>query len=383
MKKNKFMNKGTALFGAIAMVMIAVVSIVGVTFAWFSASPDPRVTGIRAEVAGAETLQISHLGTDGTFSRILTWTSISTNPHAQANLPAKLTSVTPQANRTTGEVELGLNNRLQFYGDGMEFCPDLFEDWFVANETTRDTVLGETFATYDLAIDKAMEMGIIYSGLPSTWANHPAFNWYKYKGGVLSYATTPGTGDGGWYFFPLFFRASSDTDIYIALPTADGGHDNTFADSRENGTIARQIISQSVRFAFVHNGETVVYKPQPEIVGGTNAGAAANLTGDLLDTRGGGNIVPNIYNAHTWASVAGTIPSTDIVKGGPEVSGANLLKIGTTDAFDDSTTALAEETTTRIDIYIWVDGNDIYNTNFAANSNFIAQLQFYGIAKIA
>jgi len=38
MKKLKG-NKTAALLGAIAMVMIAVVSIVGVTFAWFTASP--------------------------------------------------------------------------------------------------------------------------------------------------------------------------------------------------------------------------------------------------------------------------------------------------------------------------------------------------------
>jgi hypothetical protein len=366
--KTRKMNKGTALLGAIAMVMIAIVSIVGVTFAWFSASPDPRVTGINAEVAGAETLLISQNGLEGTFRRTVTWAEINgtatTNggPHASRLIPNQLTSVTPRA-LANGDLYIESDeNNLEFMG-GMIFSEALFTTWFNANEPTRDDVLGGTFGTAAAAFDRAKEINVNFNN--TNWETSPALAWYTYDGSPVST---------GWIYFPLFFRSlTGAVDIYLQLPTAvDSTASGTFVNSSGNATVARRLIGQSIRMAFIQNENDIdsmlrqtVYQP---ILSPSVNPQAENFLGDLLGDRGGGHIVPNLYNTQKWAD-----GNTTITGGG----GLPLIHIGTAPEFVMGSAS----TTVQIDVYIWVCGNDIYNTTFAANSDFLAQIQFFGIQR--
>jgi hypothetical protein len=378
MKTKKYGSKSTALLGAIAMVMIAVVSIVGVTFAWFTASPDPRVTGINAQVQGAETLLISQVNVDGTFRRTVLWTDI-TGVTAQAFASRKtagaLTSVTPLAN-PNGTLNLdpnSLHGLIQFQ-EGMEFCPNLFEAWWiVTDEATRDDILDGTFGDDSTpttaAVLAAKEVQVLFS--ETGWESNPALKWYTYEREATS---------GNWIYFPLFFRSLTGiTDIYIELPSAVGNitGEGTLVNTMGNSTLARQLIDQSIRMAFIQNALTVpsqdyvqtamqtVY--QPRLSPSTTTGSGAFL-GDLLGERGGGHIVPNLYSTKTFADGSTTITGA---------AGRNLIHIGSAPEFDADDTS----TTVAIGVYIWIDGNDIYNTSFAANSDFLAQIQFFGIAR--
>jgi len=376
MKKKFKGNKTAALLGAIAMVMIAVVSIVGVTFAWFTASPDPRVTGIQASVAGADTLLMSHLNAEGTFRSTVTWGEISgltSAKHTAALIADKLSPVTPIA-LANNKLDLAagtLHETLKFVG-GMEFDETLFEEWFdEADSAEILAVLGAAYTVINAeVIEAAQNVELLYSDL--AWASSAkavALTWYKY-GSQISNTS------GNWYYFPLFFRSlSGDTDIYLELPTNYNGTEFTFVDTEMNNTLGRQLISQSIRFAFVQNAYTVgtynepatgfVYKPYPER---SDNSQAAGFLGDLAGERGGGNIVPNLYE--TTLHGAGEQINTSYGE-------RNLLKVGFAPEYDDENPF----TTVCIGVYIWVDGNDIYNTSFSADSLFLAQLSFFGIKR--
>jgi len=369
MKKLKG-NKTAALLGAIAMVMIAVVSIVGVTFAWFTASPDPRVMDIRAEVKGADTLLISHNGTDGSFKRTVAWGEITgANGHASSTVEGELSSVTPKVDFDNNNAFVLTGGVLNFAEEGMVFSNAFFDKWFTDNEDTRDAVLGEVFATALEARDTARGLNINYAlaGWQDNAENKAILTWYDYAPNLA-----PGNQSGNWFYFPLFFRSlTGTTDIYLELPSAENintGIDGTYVNTEDhNASDARKLVSQSIRFAFVQGTNVTVYQPRTANLATANDNF---YIGDLLGERGGGNIVPNLYTFVTWEDGVTNIEGS---------AGRRLIHIGVADEFDGTTTISAEETTAEIGIYIWIDGNDIYNTSFVANSIFEAQIQFFGI----
>ena len=189
-----------------------------------------------------------------------------------------------------------------------------------------------------------------------------------------------------YMYFPLFFRANQRMNVYLNLATAN---DQTPASLNASyfrsdldtqlsvNTVARQHLQESLRMGYVTGkgktptptvdedyantvvaGSTLtVYEPHPQ----KNAPYKGNVTGG----NSGGNIIENLYSTVTWDDLDGSAVAPHR---------ANQLFLGTCESYDDT-----EETIMVVHFYIWIDGNDVSCTSFAAGGLFATKLQFIGI----
>jgi|GEM_PF-2204067 len=457
-KKNSTMKRTSALFGAIAMVMVAVFMIVGVTFAWFTTAADPRVSQISARVTGAGNLMIS-TRRDGSFTQNLEWDRITgvdnTNQrHAQTrtSIDEGLTPVTPIAiDRVSAYEDAGnwysgaitghdlditnvaqpavvaeQSNRLTF-AEGMAWNDGLFSNWF-NNYFVGTMVDGTAITAGDFAQVRAVQMLNPYAHdltggtlgtigtrelAPGAGTDH-LLDWGSGRFYSYSALHTPMSGDGSiattitddsnFIFFPLYFRSTVPMNIYLDLhhnPSAlteergaRGDSSRTYFRSDNPSNIFPQdLLDLSLRVAFFQHaitGATVinpdattpaanldrltVFRPNTDMTGRFTVGAAENFRGNAVDAQGGGHIIHDIYDVETHA----TAVQHTAIPGSPA---GRRLPIGRTVPYNTAAAggvATSNYTITRVDVYIWVDGNDLFNTPHVANSIFEANLQFHG-----
>jgi len=339
------MKKKSLLFSAAAMVLVSLVAVTGVTFAWFSAARNPSVNQIDAKVTSSGSLLIA-TNYSGTYKPNLTFREIlDANQHLE---DISLNAVTPKAG--PDKKVIAANEGVVAFASGMEFSDELFKAWYIDDNNILDPQGLEQDADYIIALE-AMRQN------PNLAV---AGQFYDYVDDM------PPT----LIAFTLYFRASEDMDIYLDLPETENALNGTYFNSKDRtlgsnntNTVAQQDLQYSLRAGFVSGA--------PSSNGAIAAGQAmtiydpyqthAALQGDLLGDKGGGNIIEGLYDSIQY--------STSL----PRVEGVLRIKIGTcnkaTGEYPD---------VTGIRIYIWVEGNDLDNTSFVAGGNFAASLRFYG-----
>jgi len=270
--------------------------------------------------------------------------------------------------------------RLRFETVGMLWCETLFFRWFLNYRIPYGTpsVTAADFASYrNMMINNpyAYDWNI---GDPIRYHvkwNTGAGRFYRY---ISVSSTANGSTDSSFIFFPLFFRSASPRDISLVLnPNQERGDNNryshfSFSPNDLQDYFPQEILHLPLRVAFYQHAvgsipsQLTVFRPNSDLTGIFDGKNADDFRGDLIGSRGMGHIVPNIYNSYTWCDVV-------------LANGNKRLQIGRTTAFDASQANMnMNDTITRIDVYIWVEGNEEFSSPIIASSVFDMNLRFYG-----
>ena len=109
-KNSEFGGVKKKLTAAIAMLLVATIMMVSSTYAWFTLSTAPEVTGITTSVGANGNLEMALLPTDGDMTKINTSVGDSTKPLKDRNLTwGNLVDFTEDASTNYGFKDITLN----------------------------------------------------------------------------------------------------------------------------------------------------------------------------------------------------------------------------------------------------------------------------------
>jgi hypothetical protein len=214
-----------------------------------------------------------------------------------------------------------------------------------------DTVTHTTIAQYNgkNTVDNAdintqlgneIRSGLTLGGIsmnPVTSGNGK--NFYSQSGSTVSPSATQ------YLQFDLYFIGSKAMDVYLAPDSSSGARDGTKVTAKPGQTTSRQAIDKCVRISFAEQGQDAkIYEP--------NRAGNTTLTVNPAKTDNGGN-----------ATMSSTFDNLG--------TGASAVKLFT----------LAAETTKKITVTIWIEGDDPQCNDDVKEAIFLTQLRFEGVVQ--
>lgn len=339
------MKKRNLLLGSLAMLVVAVIAFTGATYAWFISGREPSVQQIDIGVADASVVQLgakkptanptgkdyffqlpfatlSGIGADGYYANPNTITTTPSNPNKR-----NLDAATPEAdddeivfNATTGEVKFaGMNSALGNQADYDSTMFIAFDLYFINLHTSKNA---------RVAVD-AKASKIFCNETPGFYGKDSNNNDI-----VLSDAQKQ---------VPLSTRVAFIT--YDQEPkTVDGGGGGTSeSDIKVWDNFASQSVSSHGLLPGTAGDETDHAGVQ-EIIKYTNSLYTPKVEEDYVGYQGGEDKLINLFDLEPFNTVA--------------------------DAAD------AWKYSTRLTVYIWIEGNDTDCVTAVAGGFFSVSLQF-------